>query len=70
MIQVCGAYGREGKCIQSLVGKTEGKRLLERPGRRWGVMMMMIMMMMIIIIIIIIIIYGSEINKWGRVGLN
>jgi hypothetical protein len=35
---VCGARGKHGrgeKGVNILVGKFEGKRLLERPRRRW-----------------------------------
>jgi hypothetical protein len=32
----CSAHGRDKKYIKVLVGKSEGKRLLGRPGRRWG----------------------------------
>jgi len=28
-------YGGVARCIQGLVGETEGKRLLRRPRRRW-----------------------------------
>jgi hypothetical protein len=28
-------HGRDEKCISILVGKPEGKRLLERPSHRW-----------------------------------
>jgi hypothetical protein len=31
----CGAYGGGVRCAQGLVGKTEGKRPLGRPRRRW-----------------------------------
>jgi len=33
-----GTDGGYDKCIQILFGKPEGKRPLERPRRRWGVM--------------------------------
>ena len=32
---VCSPYGGEERCIQSLMGKPEGKRPLGRPRRRW-----------------------------------
>jgi hypothetical protein len=32
----CGSYGGEEKRIQGFVGKTEGKRQLGQPSRRWG----------------------------------
>ena len=31
----CGAYGREERHIQGLVGKPEGKRPFGKPRRRW-----------------------------------
>jgi hypothetical protein len=31
----CSAYGVEERFIQSFVGKSEGKRPLGRPWRRW-----------------------------------
>ena len=31
----CSTYGGEESCIQDLMGKTEGKRLLGRCRRRW-----------------------------------
>jgi hypothetical protein len=31
----CSTYGGEERCIQDLVGKTEGKRPLGRPRLRW-----------------------------------
>jgi len=31
----CSRYGVEERCIQGLVGKSEGKRPLGRPKRRW-----------------------------------
>ena len=31
----CSAYGGEERCIQDFGGKTEGKRPLGRPRRRW-----------------------------------
>ena len=31
----CSAYGGEKRCIQGLVGSSEGKRTLGRPRRRW-----------------------------------
>jgi hypothetical protein len=31
----CGTFGGEKKFIQDFVGKSEGKRLLERPRSRW-----------------------------------
>jgi hypothetical protein len=31
----CSTHGRDEKCIQYLGWKTEGKRLLGRPKRRW-----------------------------------
>jgi hypothetical protein len=31
----CSAHGEDEKCINILVGKTEGKRVLERLTRRW-----------------------------------
>jgi hypothetical protein len=31
----CGRSGGEEKCIEALVGRPEGKRLLTRPRRRW-----------------------------------
>jgi hypothetical protein len=31
----CGTHGRDEKCIQILIGKSEGKRPLGRPKRRW-----------------------------------
>jgi hypothetical protein len=31
----CSMHGGEEECIQVLVGKTEGKRPLGRPRRRW-----------------------------------
>jgi len=34
MGRACSAYGRE-RLIQGLLGKTEGKRPLRRPMRRW-----------------------------------
>ena len=35
MGRTCSTYGAIQKCIQSLVGKPEGKRPLGRPRRRW-----------------------------------
>jgi hypothetical protein len=35
MVSVCSTYGREEECIQSFVGKPEGKRPLVRPRTRW-----------------------------------
>jgi hypothetical protein len=35
MGRTCGAYGEERGVHRVLVGKPEGKRLLERPRRRW-----------------------------------
>jgi hypothetical protein len=31
----CSTYGEDERCIQVLVGKTEGMRPLGRPRRRW-----------------------------------
>jgi len=31
----CVAYGRGERCVQSLLGKPEGKKSLRRPRRRW-----------------------------------
>jgi hypothetical protein len=31
----CSTYGGEKRCVQGLVGKTEGKRPLGRPRLRW-----------------------------------
>jgi len=36
MGEACNLYGVEEWCIQVVVGKPEGKRLLGRPRRRWG----------------------------------
>jgi len=33
--RVCGAYGKDEKCMHYLVGIHERKRLLRRPRRRW-----------------------------------
>jgi len=30
-----GIYGGQEKCVQGLVGRADGKRLLGRHGRRW-----------------------------------
>ena len=35
MFRTCSTHGTIEKCIQSLVGNSEGKRPLERPRRRW-----------------------------------
>jgi hypothetical protein len=35
IIQACGTNGRQERCIQGLVGRPEGKRLLGRPRCRW-----------------------------------
>ena len=35
MSVACSTYGGEGRCIQFLVGKPEGKRPLGRPTCRW-----------------------------------
>jgi hypothetical protein len=35
MGRACGTYGREQRCIEGSGGKPEGKRPLERHGRRW-----------------------------------
>jgi len=31
----CGTNGGEERCIQGLVGRSDGKRILGRPRRRW-----------------------------------
>jgi hypothetical protein len=31
----CGTYGRQERCIQGLVGRSEGKRPFGRPRHRW-----------------------------------
>jgi len=31
----CGTYWRQKKCIEDLVGESEGKRPLGRPRHRW-----------------------------------
>jgi hypothetical protein len=31
----CSAHERDEKCMQILIGKSEGKRPLGRPRRRW-----------------------------------
>jgi len=35
MGKACSTYEGKERCIQILVGQTEGKRPLERPMRRW-----------------------------------
>ena len=35
MGRVCGTYGGRRRAYRMLVGKTEGKRALGRPSRRW-----------------------------------
>jgi hypothetical protein len=35
MGRTCGTYGGEERCIQALVGKTEGRRPLGRRRSRW-----------------------------------
>jgi len=35
MRESCGTCGKHGRCIQSLVGKPEGKRTIGRPRRGW-----------------------------------
>ena len=35
MIEARSTGGGEERCIQGLVGKPEGRRVLERPKRRW-----------------------------------
>ena len=35
MSRTCSTYGATQKCLQSFVGKPEGKRPLGRPRRRW-----------------------------------
>jgi len=35
MGRVCGTYWRQKRCIEDLVGKPEGMRLLGRPRHRW-----------------------------------
>jgi hypothetical protein len=34
----CGSWERRGTC-GGLVGKPEGRKLLERPRRRWGILL-------------------------------
>jgi hypothetical protein len=34
-MSTCGIYEREEECMQDLVGKLEGNRLLGRPRHRW-----------------------------------
>ena len=36
MDRTCSTCGGEGRCMKVLVGKSEGKRPLERHRRRWG----------------------------------
>jgi len=40
-MKVISTYVGEEKCIQGFGGKPEGKRLLERPRRRWEDIMKM-----------------------------
>jgi hypothetical protein len=35
MDRACSTIGSAEECIQDLVGKPEGKRLLRRPRRKW-----------------------------------
>ena len=37
MGESCDTYGREARCIEVLVGKSEGKRTLGRPEHLWEV---------------------------------